>query len=434
MKRDILSALTVIFIGLLFSMPTALLAAQNTTINLFYGDGCPHCARAKVFLSSETITSIPDVVVKEYEVYGDMQNAKILSEIGELLKVPSGGVPFFVVGNRAFVGFSETLTPKELLTQIEYCKQHGCEDVVQKLIESKNSHGKVVVPAVEEVKIEQMEKKHVDAGSFDAAPSVVAPVSLGQAEEVSTLPSVPFIGDFDIRSASLPIMAIIIGLIDGFNPCAMWVLLFLISLLIGMNDKKRMWILGSAFIGASAAVYFLFMVAWLNVMQFLSFVPFIKPAIGTVAVIGGMYMFTTHIRAKQSGCSISEGKKHKEVFLRIKNLVMEHRFPIAIFGIIMLAFAVNVVELVCSAGLPAMYTQVLSANNISSWERYAYIALYVLFFMIDDLIIFGIAIATLQVTGITTRYTHVSKMVGSLVLIVLGAILLVKPGLLMFAS
>jgi hypothetical protein len=105
---------------------------------------------------------------------------------------------------------------------------------------------------------------------------------------------------------------------------------------------------------------------------------------------------------------------------------------LALGGIVALAFAVNLVELVCSAGLPAIYTQVLALNGLHSWQYYLYILFYIFFFMLDDLFIFFVAMVTLQMTGVTTKYARVSRLVGGLVMLVIGLMLIFKPDWLMF--
>ena len=104
----------------------------------------------------------------------------------------------------------------------------------------------------------------------------------------------------------------------------------------------------------------------------------------------------------------------------------------AIAGIILLAFAVNLVELICSAGLPAVYVQILTLTELPTWQYYAYLVLYIFIFMLDDLFIFFVAMKTLQITGVTTKYVRASRLIGGIVMIVIGILLIFKPELLMF--
>jgi len=253
------------------------------------------------------------------------------------------------------------------------------------------------------------------------------------AETVSShIKTLPFLGEVDIRKISLPIITIVLGVSDGFNPCAMWVLMFLIMLLLEVKDKKRRWILGTVFIVASSAVYFTFMVAWLNIILFLGVVGWVRYLIGFLALMAGGYSFREYLVNPSSGCKVTGSEKRKKVFDSLKKIIQEKSFILAIIGMILLAFAVNLVELVCSLGLPVLYTQVLSMSNLSFWQYYGYILLYIFFFMIDDLAVFFIAMITLQMTGVTTKYNRYSRLVGGILMIAIGLLLIFKPEILMF--
>ena len=127
--------------------------------------------------------------------------------------------------------------------------------------------------------------------------------------------------NINIKNFSLPLLTVILGGLDGFNPCAMWTLLFLISLLLGMENKKRMWILGSAFIISSALVYFMFMVAWLNLLLFLGFIVWVRISVGSLALIGGGYNIREYFMSQTAGCKITGSEKRQAVFEKLKKLM-----------------------------------------------------------------------------------------------------------------
>jgi len=212
----------------------------------------------------------------------------------------------------------------------------------------------------------------------------------------------------------------------------MWTLLFLISLLLGFKDRKKMWLLGGTFIFTSAFVYFLFMAAWLKLILFLGFVVWVRIAIGVVALAGGGYSFKKGLTNKDGGCEVTSSTKRQRTFQRLRELVQRKNIFLALVGIATLAFAVNLVELICSAGLPAVYTQVLALNHLAAWQYYGYLLLYIFFFMLDDIIIFTIAMITLQLTGISTKYSRYSNLIGGVLMVVIGLLLIFKPHWLMF--
>jgi hypothetical protein len=243
--------------------------------------------------------------------------------------------------------------------------------------------------------------------------------------------SFPLIGKINLTSLSLPLIAVVIGTLDGFNPCAMWVLLFLISLLLNSQDKRRRWLLGSTFIIASGLVYFFFMSAWLNILLFIGFIVWVRLAIAIFALGAGAFSLNRFWQ-HHTGCLVESDEKRKKTFEKLKKIAYDKNLLVALFGIIALAFAVNLVELFCSAGFPAIFTQILTLNQLPPSQYYFYILLYIFFFMLDDIIVFVIAMKTLEVTGISTKYAKYSHLIGGLLMVIIGALLIIKPEFLMF--
>jgi hypothetical protein len=165
---------------------------------------------------------------------------------------------------------------------------------------------------------------------------------------------------------------------------------------------------------------------------FLGFVSWIKILIGLLALLGGVYSIKEFIFNKSSGCKVTGNEKRQRIFERMKLAVQQNSLWLAMGGIILLAFAVNLVELICSAGLPAVYTQVLALNDLAGWQYYFYILVYILFFMLDDLFVFFVAMITLEMTGITTKYARLSRLIGGLIMLIIGLLLVFKPEWLMF--
>lgn len=376
--------------------------ASSLDIYLFWGEGCPHCAKEKVFLS-DLIEEKPEIKLHDFEIYYNSENAKLMQEVANTLKTDATGVPFLVIGDKGIIGFGEGITESEIGERVDYCLENECKDYVAPLLTDS-----------------QTDQKQDSDSSSDT-------------KKDKKIIKLPIIGEIDALDFSLPILSIFMGAVDGFNPCAMWTLLFLISLLLGLKDRRRMWTLGVAFIVASAFVYFLFMAAWLQIILFLGFIVWVRTAIGLLALAGGGYNLRSYLKHKDiDGCEVTGTEKRQLVFANLRKIAQQNSLWLALGGIILLAFAVNLVELVCSAGLPAVFTQVLSLSNLATWQYYAYILLYIFFFMIDDIIIFAIAMFTLELTGMSTKYGKWSKLIGGLLMIIIGLLLIFKPELLMF--
>lgn len=389
----------VLSVGLFFGSQSK--AADSLSVYFFYGEGCPHCAKEEVFLWAIQET-YPEVEIKSFEIYHSRENAALLEQVASLLGANVNGVPFSVIGNEFFIGYTNGITSRKIEDRIKACLESECPDSVGWLVKASKE------------KIETDNPRDVVQDTDDE------------------MISLPILGNINAVTVSLPLITVVVGALDGFNPCAMWTLLFLISLLLGTGNKKRMWILGSAFIVASAAVYFFFMSAWLNLILFLGFIFWIRVAIGFVALLGGGYSLREFWVNKESVCKISNNGGRQKVFQRIRAVIERRSFLLALCGIVVLAFVVNLVELVCSAGLPAVYTQILALNELAGWQYYSYILLYIFFFMIDDLIVFFVAMKTLQITGLSTKYVRHSRLIGGVLMVGIGLLLIFRPELLMF--
>ncbi|MFA6525403.1 MAG: thioredoxin family protein [Patescibacteria group bacterium] len=382
-------------------------AQENINIYFFWGNGCPHCAEEEPFLE-QLKAKYPNIEIRDFEVWYNKDNQKLLQSAGEILNKTISGVPFTVVGEQNFTGYlSDATTGANIEVAVSACNTAVCVDPLAQLFEDTPENNPVTT----------IEPQEQDSDVDSAIPKSI---------------DVPIFGTIKTENLSLPLLTVVLGALDGFNPCAMWTLIFLIGLLLGMKDKRRMWILGSAFILASAAVYFLFMAAWLNLLQFLGAVVWIRALIGLVALGGGGYYLKEYFSNKDASCKVTGQEKRQRTFERLKRYTQEKSFWLALGGIVVLAMAVNLVELICSAGLPAVYTQVLSLSDLAPWQYYAYLLLYIFIFLLDDLFVFFVAMKTMQVTGITTKYARASHLIGGVAMLIIGLLLIIKPEWLMF--
>lgn len=393
-----------VFIALFsFILPVNAKENDKITLYLFYGDGCPHCAEEKLFLD-EIKGSYDNFEIVMYEVWKDKDNQVFLNKVKSELGIERSGVPVTIIGDTYMVGWSEALEGR-VTRAIRFYKNNEYTDVVEQI-----KNGTYVKPVEEDSSFEKEEEKSDEDATID----------------------VPLIGKVNLKNVSLTTAGVVLGLIDGFNPCAMWVLLFLISMLLGMKDKKRMWTIGLTFLGSSALVYMLIMLSWLNIVVSIATSIWVRNAIAVVAIIGGIINLVNYFKHQDSGCSVVDEKKRKSVFSRIKKFTQEKSLILALIGAVALAFSVNIIELACSAGLPLVYTQLLAINNITGFGAFFYVLLYIIFFLLDDLVIFFIAMKTMEVTGFSTKYNKYSHLVGGLLMVAIGLLLILKPEWLMF--
>ena len=374
-------------------------AESKYNIYLFYGDKCPHCASEEEFLD-KYLEDHKDVELVKYEVWNSSENRELLVKVQNELNNHTSGVPYLVVGDEVIIGYLDGITDTTI------------ENVIDEYISSKKPYD--VMNEINNVNNKKPKKK--------------------DKKEANNEFNLPILGKINAKTVSLPLISIILGFVDGFNPCAMWILIFLLTLLINNKDKKKMIILGLAFILCSGITYLFFMLTWLNLTTFLNKLSIIKIIISVIAFIAGFINLSSFYKEtrKNAGCEVVKPNKRKKIINTLQSIVNEKKFIIALCGIIVLSFSVNIIEMMCSVGLPLIFTQILSMNDLSLMEYCIYLFLYILFFLIDDIIIFIIAVISFKITGISTKLSKYSHLVSGILLLLIGIIMLVKPSLLMF--
>ena len=384
-------------------LPLTVKAENKVTLYLFHGDGCPHCAEEMEYLNSIE-SKYENLEIVKYEVWYNDENASLLQDIYNAYGITRNGVPTTVIGNTIIQGYGGT-TSYKIERAIKYYSENEYIDQVEKI--KNGSFEKIEI--IDEFKEE--EKKTDDDMTI----------------------KVPLIGELNLKKVSLISSAVVIGLVDGFNPCAMWILLFLISVLIGMKNKKRMWALGLTFLTTSALVYMLIMLSWITIAVKITTVIWVRNIIAGIALIGAFVNIKSYINSrKNGGCEVVDDKKRKNIFNKIRKFTSEKSFILALIGVIGLAVSVNLVELACSAGLPLVFTELLALNNVSDSMKFFYTFIYIIFFLLDDLVVFFIAMFTMKITGISTKYNKYSHLIGGIIMLLIGVLLIFKPEWLMF--
>jgi len=366
---------------------------KTVNIYVFSAEGCLYCAREKAYLDNLQLED-PNIKVHYFEIAYDKEGQAVARKVEDLLNIKIRSVPHLIIGRQSIVGFAMGITDLEILEAIEYQRTHITRDIIGEML------------------------------------GLVEPIDIDPDDPAQTIIRLPFFGEVSALAVSLPLLSIVLGTIDGFNPCAMWVLLLLISMLVHVKERWKMWTLGLVFLGTSAVMYFFFMLSWLNITMLFGSVFWLRLIIGLVAIGGGGWNVYKGSK-KDDGCEVVDVKQRKKLRQRIQDISSNKNFLLAIFGIMGLAITVNLVELLCSAGLPIIFTQILVLNQLPTWQYVAYLLLYVLFFLIDDLVVFFIAMKTLQLTGISTKYSRYSSLFGGGIMIILGILMIFQPGWLM---
>lgn len=387
-----------ILLLILLLIPLNIYAKDKVNIYLFYSESCTHCHNSDRVIN-EILETRDDINYYKYEVTLDQNayNRTLYNRIKTEYNIDRTAYPTVIIGNTVKIGFGAN-TKNEYIELIDYYKKIDYEDkagIITKVIESTGN--------------DQTTKKEEYIYKF------------------------PIIGNVNLQKLSLPLLSMVIGFTDGFNPCAMWVLIFLITMLLNIKDKKKMWILGLTFIFTSGFIYFLFMMAWLELTDYINKITLLRNLIAIFSISFGLYnLYNYYINRKNDGCTIIKKEKRRFVFSNIRNILEKKSLLLSIIGIIILATIVNLIELLCSMGLPIMYTEILSLNNLNQNMYYIYLLIYIFFFLLDDIFIFTISMITLKEKAFNTKYNNYSHLIGGIIMILIGLLLLFKPGWLSF--
>jgi len=345
--------------------------ASAEVLEVFVRDGCPHCADAKAFLPAFA-RERPWLRIVYRSIDGEAAALDDLLRHSRSAGIWPPGVPTFVFDGRVLAGF-------------ESAERSGPE--LAALVERRSTP--------------------------------VATIETG------------LFGTLSVSRLGLPLFTVAIGLLDGFNPCAMWVLLFLLSLLVHLKDRRRMALIAGTFLLVSGAVYYAFMAAWLNVFLLVGMTTALRIALGSTALVIGAINMKDFVRPNQ-GPSLSIPASAKPgIYARVRAVVHADSLMPSLAAVAALAVVVNFIELLCTAGLPAMYTAILTQHDLAPSAHYAYLGLYILAYMTDDALMVATAVVALSSRKLTEHAGRGLKLVSGAVMMALGATMILRPEWLM---
>ena len=380
---------------LLFLLLLAMTAAQAAgppalTIHYFRADGCPHCEDAGAFFA-RLAAEEPRLIVRDYEVSRNPENRALFQAALQALGVEEGGVPFIFVGDWATLGYhADATTGTEIRRQVERCLAAPCPDALAAIRAGR-------APAVQ--------PREADA----------------------SLLRLPLVGEVDASSLSLPLLTVTVAALDAFNPCAFFVLLFLLSMMAHQKSRARMLAVGGIFVLFSGLMYFAFMAAWLNLFQLLGELAWVTLAAGLLAVVvGAVNVKDFFLFGRGVSLSIPESRK-PDLFRRARAILTAENLPAMLAATVFLAVAANFYELLCTAGFPMVYTRLLTLGEPSAAVRYLYLALYNLVYVLPLAVIVLVFVRTLGARKLGEREGRLLKLLSGTMMLELGVLLLVAP-------
>ena len=389
-----------VWIGFFKTSDSDLMPADSTgSVQLYHTNGCPHCAQAIEFIDTQLQAEFPAKPVQKLElstVSAEQRNAFL--EFAEQHNIK--GVPVLRSGDVFVVGFNADSYRSLMKGELKENETHAsCAYGEGGDCEAPEELGEITAEDIARA-----------LGKEPPKPSRIV--------------DLPYFGEIDVFQESIPFLAVVLGLVDGFNPCAMWVLVFMISVIVDLQDKRKTFVIVGSFVGASALFYFALMAGWINLFKLIGYMRILTVGIGAIALYTGFESLRSCFEGPT--CKVTTAEGRNRIKNRIKTLAERPLSWGTLTGVFALAVVVNGIEFVCSAALPAIFTSVLAFSHLSTFMHYWYITVYVFFFMLDDLIVFSLAaFAVNKYAG--DKYMVWCKLIGGVILFVLGFLMLFHP-------
>ncbi|MFC2541883.1 MAG: glutaredoxin family protein [Leptotrichia hofstadii] len=387
--------------------------AKKVKIEYFGRKDCKNCANLEKFLK-ELSTKRDDFEYVEHKIDESKEEKVFFDKTTSKLKLVKG-TPIIYIDGHIIQGFNTAdTTGKE----------------IENLINSGKTKDKVLT--LKEY-VESGQTGNVSSnGAVCTGDTVCEVPGLTKGAENQVLVNIPIINKtVDLTNYSLLTMSIILGTIDGFNPCAMWVLVLFLTALIAVGNKVKMFRVAGLFILAEAVMYFFILNAWIYAWDFVGLDKWVTPLVGIVGIIGGIFFIRNYLKKGDTlECEVTDFEQRAKISKKIKDIANKPFTLLTALAIIGLALSVNVIEFACSVGIPQTYTKILQINEVPFWTRQFYTFIYIIGYMVDDIIVFGFALMSINKLQLTTKYSKWVNLFGGILMIILGLIMLIKPSLL----
>ena len=387
--------------------------AKKVKIEYFGRKDCKNCANLEKFLK-ELSAKRDDFEYVEHKIDKSKEEKAFFDETTSKLKLVKG-TPIIYIDGHIIQGFNTA-------------------DTTGKEIESLINSGKIKdkILTLKEY-VESGQAGNVSSnGAVCTGDTVCEVPGLTKGAENQVLVNIPIINKtVDLTNYSLFTMSLILGTIDGFNPCAMWVLVLFLTALIAVGNKVKMFRVAGLFILAEAVMYFFILNAWIYAWDFVGLDKWVTPIVGIVGIIGGIFFIRNYMKKGDTlECEVTDFEQRAKISKKIKDIANKPFTLLTALAIIGLALSVNVIEFACSVGIPQTYTKILQINEVPFWTRQFYTFIYIIGYMIDDIIVFGFALMSVNKLQLTTKYSKWVNLFGGILMIILGLIMLIKPSLL----
>jgi hypothetical protein len=369
-------------------------AAVEVTLTVFWGDGCPKCAEQEVLLDRLT-REHPSLTVERHEVWSDEANAELFRETAAELGFEAGSVPTTILGERVWIGHTEAIG--EDLERTVAAAAAG--DPVPSGVYGRGGEGTC------------------DAGAQCEAP------------EPATV-DVPLLGETEVgsgSSASLVLSTLAIGFVDGVNPCSLWVISILLAIVIRTGSRRRVLAVGSVFLAVTAGMYAVYMAGIYSALTVVGFLGWVQVVVGVVAAAFGALSVKDYLAFRRGPSLAIPDSSKPGIYQRIRRIAGRQALLPALAATAALAVAVSLLETPCTAGFPILWTGLLAEADVSAPTAAGLFGLYMAPFLLDELVVFGLAVATMRAARLQETHGRVLKLVAGTTMLALAGVMLLAP-------
>lgn len=342
---------------------------RKEKLYIFSSPTCSHCQDAKIFLADLEKDDSFNFSVQDYTL---ANNVDLVKEFYIDYKVPKnyqGLVPIIFVGDRYFVGFSEDIG-NDLSAYLQ--------------------------------------------DSYKAPEPVV--------KEGEKIIKLPWLGEINLLNFSLPVLAITLGIVDGFNVCSLGALVLILGLVIALHSRKKIFVLGFTFLITTAVVYGVMIFIWHRLFSLLApYVRSLELLIGVLSIVGGIYLLKEFYQARKNGPICSSNNILSRLAPKVEKIFQNKTNWWLLVGVIILfSGAVTIIEFPCSAVLPVLFSGILVEAGLSQGLALSYIALFILFYLLDEIIVFLVAVLTMKIKIVSPRFIVFFNLLAAFIFLALG--------------
>ncbi len=395
-NKKILFPVLLLALFLVLLWPSSVLANPNrangdVAIYFFWGDGCPHCAEEELFLES-LVQNYPQIKIQDYEVWYDKANQEILKKVADVMGFKPEGVPITIIGEEIWIGFREQYKA-EMKAAVIGCIANICDSPLDAKILS----------------------------------TPEAPEIQKNSDQVITL---PFFGEVDLGKQSLAVSTLIIGFVDGFNPCSLWIISVLLALTLTSGSRTKVITVGLTYLIVTTIVYSLFILGVFTLFSYIGYLKWIQVIVALVAIAFGVVNMKDYFWYKE-GVSFTISDKHKpKLYQNMRDTVVT---PRSLFGLIsttaVMAAGVSLIEFSCTAGFPVIWSNIMIANKVSTLYFALLLGLYMLIYLLDEIGVVVAASITMKATRVEEKHGRLLKLISGTIMLALGIVMLIDPAL-----